>query len=73
MSDNDNTVYYVLGGLGLLWLISRSNPATIAANQAVMAQTAALQQQQIAANAQNTNIQTGANLVNSLVSDFTGN
>lgn len=70
--SQDNTLLYVIGGVGLLWLITRNSPAVIAANNATLAQQAALQSQAIAANAQDTNIQTGANLVNSLVSDFTG-
>ena len=71
MSNQDDTMLYVIGGIGLLWLISRSNPTVVAANQAALQQSAALQQAQIAATAQNQNIQTGANLVNSLISDFT--
>ena len=73
MSNNDNTMIYIIGGVGLLWLLTRNySPAAVAANTAALQQTAALQSAQIAANAQTTNIQTGANLVSNLVDDFTG-
>jgi hypothetical protein len=68
---NDNSVLYLVGGGLLLYFLSQreaNSPAAINAAQ----QTAALQAQQISANQQNQNIQTGAGLVNSLVNDFTG-
>ena len=68
--SQDNTALYVIGGLGLLWLLSKSTPTAVAAQQAALANAAAIQSQSIAANAQSQNIQTGANLIQNLADDF---
>jgi hypothetical protein len=68
----DNTVLYVIGGLGLLYLIMRSTPQAIAAQQAALQNAAALQSQAIQSGATQANIQTGANLLTNLANDFTG-
>lgn len=68
--SQDNTALYVIGGLGLLWLLSKSTPTAVAAQQAALANAAAIQSQNIAANAQSQNIQTGANLIQNLADDF---
>lgn len=68
--SQDNTVVYVIGGLGLLWLMSKMSPTAVAAQQAALANAAAIQSQNIAANANMTNVQTGANLIQNLADDF---
>jgi hypothetical protein len=68
--SGDNTALYVVGGLGLLYLISKMSPTAVAAQQAALANAAALQSQNIAANANMTNVQTGANLISDLANDF---
>lgn len=69
---DDNTIFLVLGGLGLLWLISKSTPAAITAQQQALASTASLQSQQIAANANNANIATVAGAATGLANALTG-
>lgn len=69
MSQN-NTALYIVGGLGLLWLVSKMSPTAVAAQQAALANAAALQSQNIAANANMSNVQTGANLIQNLADDF---
>jgi hypothetical protein len=67
---SDNTPLFILGGLGLLYLVYKSSPTTVAAQQAALAQTAALQSQQIATNANIQYVNTGANLIDELAGDF---
>jgi hypothetical protein len=69
--SKDNTLMWILGGAGLLWLVSKMSPASAAAQQVALQNAAALQSQAIATNAQNQNIQTGANLIQNLAQDFT--
>ena len=66
----DNTALYVIGGLGLLYLVSKMSPTAVAAQQAALQNAAALQSQSIAANANVQNVQTGANLITNLANDF---
>jgi len=66
----DNTVVYVIGGLGLLWLLTKMSPSTQIAQQAALANAAALQSQALQTNATQQNIQTGANLLTNLANDF---
>lgn len=68
--SQDNTLLYAIGGLGLLYLVYKTSPTAVAAQQAALANAAALQSQNITANANMQNVQTGANLVSDLASDF---
>lgn len=65
----DNTVIYVVGGVGLLFLLSKMMPQS-AAQAAAAAQTAALQSQAISAAANTSYANTAANLANELAGDF---
>jgi hypothetical protein len=67
---NDDMVFLVLGGLGLLWLVTQASPAAQATQQAALANAAALQSQNIQTQANMQNVQTGANLIQNLASDF---
>lgn len=70
MATKDNTVLYLGLGLGALWLFSKMAPASIAAQQAALADAAAVQAQNIQTQANMQNVQTGANLIQNLASDF---
>ena len=67
---DDNTVVMVLGGLALLYFWAKSNPSNVAAQQVALQDAAALQSQNITTAANMQNVQTGANLIQNLVSDF---
>jgi hypothetical protein len=68
----DKTLLLVGGGLGLLWLLTKqSSPQQVMAQQAALANAAALQSQSIDASRNVQNIQTGANLLTNLAYDFT--
>lgn len=69
----DDTLLYVIGGVGLLWLMSRMAPASVAAQNAALQQSAALQSQAINTNANISYANTAANLANQLATDFSGN
>jgi len=71
---NDNTLLYVGLGVGALWLLSRnaSQPLSYMQQQAALAQAAAVQSQAINTQAQQQNIQTGANLISQLSNDIWG-
>lgn len=66
----DNALIYVIGGLGLLYLIMRSTPTAIAAQNAALQSAAALQSQAISTQANESYANTAANLANELSSDF---
>jgi hypothetical protein len=67
-SDNTMEIVLLVGGVGLaLWYLSTQSPTA----QAAAAQTAALQSQQIAANATQGYVTSGSNLIENLVGDFT--
>jgi len=68
--SQDNTILYVVGGLGLLWLLSKTSPQAQIAQQAALANAANLQSQALQSQATQTNIQTGANLLTNLANDF---
>jgi hypothetical protein len=72
MKDNDMLLYGALG-LGVLYLMYKSSPTVQANTLAAQQANASLAAAQIAANQQATNIQTGSDLVQNLVSDFSGN
>jgi hypothetical protein len=68
----DNTVLLVLGGLGLLWLISKSSPTAVAAQQQALASSANLQSQAISANQNIANTAAIAGGVTGAVNALTG-
>jgi hypothetical protein len=70
---DDNTVLYIVGGLGLLWLITKMSPTAVAAQQAALASTANLQSQQISANQNMANTATIAGAAAGIANALTGN
>jgi hypothetical protein len=70
---DDNTVLYVIGGLGLLWLLTKMSPTAVAAQQAALASTANLQSQAISANQNVANTATIAGAATGIANALTGN
>jgi hypothetical protein len=66
----DTEILLLLGGAFALWYVMTQTPAAQAAQQSALAQTAALQSQSIAANQNVSNVNTGANLISQLATDF---
>ena len=68
----DNTVLYVVGGLGLLYLLMKNSPSSLAAQQAALASGANLTSQQIAANQNTANVAAISGAATAIASDFSG-
>ena len=66
----DDTILYVIGGLGLLWLVTQLSPAAQSAQQEALAQAANLQSQAIQTGANVQNVNTVSNALQSIASDF---
>ncbi len=69
---NNKTLLYLGLGAGVLWFLSRhSSPASVMAQQAALANAAALQSQAIQTNATQANIKTGVTALENIIGDFT--